>query len=175
MYKIILFKNKTANIWSKSLFLYIKTFDLYMTSITDLVNSLTKNSKCYSAGDNCNIITDKMDFTKKEDLDKLRKAVNDLKNDNNPFVTLVKDLAGPVYTETLDTILANAENEYKNAQKSVLRPSAKLNDKSKEQISKITKEYIDTIIVPNFNNINKEQVESITDALFEFACWIYTR
>lgn len=146
-----------------------------MTSITDLVNSLTKNGKCYSAGDSCNIITDKMDFTKKEDLEKLRKAVNDLKNDNNPFVTLVKNIAGPVYNETLDTILANAENEYKNAQKTVLRPSAKLNDKSKEQIAKITKEYIDTIVVPNFNNINKEQVESITDALFEFACWIYTR
>ena len=84
-------------------------------------------------------------------------------------------------------IVADAERIYNDSQKtckesdkSVItsnecRPSEKVDEKMKKQISKLTVEYLNELIIPNFKNITTEQATSIYDSLFEFACWIYSK
>ena len=43
-----------------------------------------------------------------------------------------------------------------------------------KQIGSITYEYLKNIIIPNAD-LTKQQLDSIYEGLFEFACWIYTR
>ena len=158
-----------------------------MSTLVELLKDLSKNTKQYTVDDNCNVITDRFDFTKKEDLDKLKETVNDLKNDNNPFINYIKLLTGDYYDNTLDSIVADAEKIYNDSQKtckepdkSVItsnecRPSEKVDEKMKKQISKLTVEYLNELIIPNFKNITTAQATSIYDSLFEFACWIYSK
>ena len=57
-----------------------------MSTLVELLKDLSKNTKQYTVDDNCNVITDRFDFTKKEDLDKLKETVNDLKNTLSYYV-----------------------------------------------------------------------------------------
>ena len=158
-----------------------------MSTLVELLKELSKNAKQYTVDDNCNVITDKFDFTKKADLDKLKEKVNELKNNDNPLINYIKLLSGDAYDNTLDSIVADAEKIYNDSQKtrkevdkSVMssnerRPSDKVAEEMKKQISKLTVEYLNELIIPNFKNITTAQATSIYDSLFEFACWIYSK
>ena len=158
-----------------------------MSTLVELLNDLSKNAKQYIVDDNCNVITDKFDFTKKEDLDKLKEKVKELKNNNNPFINYIKLLTGDYYDNTLDSIVADAEKIYNDSQKTrkevdksvitstVCKPSENVAEEMKKQISKLTAEYLNEMIIPNFKNITTAQATSIYDSLFEFACWIYSK
>lgn len=131
-----------------------------------------------SFGDNLNQIegVEKLDLSKKEDLDKFNKTLDELENltkDNVLFSCIINDdfiqnarkLALEVYNKT---------NKEKNEN---VFPSSKIeNTEAKMQIHRLTQEYVDTMLKPYMekgenttNNINNAYT-----ALYEFACWIYS-
>lgn len=135
--------------------------------------------------DNTDVITNKLDFTKKEDLDKLVDAVDEIKNSDN---TLVKGLVS-LFGNTLDAVVDSAKKTYneahpvnnntrkvvdKSAVAEPVRPSSKIAEEAQKTIAKLVTEYVNTKIIPN-TTLTSEQIKSIGDGLFEFACWIYTR
>lgn len=155
-----------------------------MDSLFETLNNLSKQAKIYEINDGCNVITDKLDFTKKEDLDILKQKINELKDTKNPIVGVIKSIAGTEYENVLNSIISDAEKIYndnqkaKSEEKPVIkenRPSDKISDELQRQIAKLTSDYVNEVIIPNFTNITPEQTMSIYTSLFEFACWIYKR
>lgn len=161
-----------------------------MNNLLDLLNSISDNANMFNVNDNCNVITDKLDFTKKSDLDKLKESVKKLKDEKNPWVSCFRLIGGNDYDAALDCIITEAQKIYDDAHKnddtrkvvdkSVIspdetRPSEKVSEEMKKQITKLTVEYMNDVIIPNYKNIKTEQAVSIHDALFEFACWIYSK
>lgn len=155
-----------------------------MDSLFETLNNLSKQAKIYEINDGCNVITDKLDFTKKEDLDILKQKINELKDTKNPIVGVIKSIAGKEYENVLNSIISDAEKIYndnqkaKSEEKPVIkenRPSDKISDELQRQIAKLTSDYVNEVIIPNFTNITPEQTMSIYTSLFEFACWIYKR
>ena len=118
--------------------------------------------------------TDKLDFTKKEDVEKLHDTVDELKS-----YDLFSTFFGDEYTKFLDSLQDYADKTYEESHKDVVKepekPSSKLkNDVMKEKLQKLTSEYVDEVIKPNAK-LTDEQIKSVLEGLFEFACWIYNR
>ena len=126
------------------------------------------------AEDLINQNTDKLDFTKKEDVEKLHNTVDELKS-YDLFNTFFCD----EYTKFLDSLQDYADKTYEESHKDDAKepekPSSKLkNDVMKEKLQKLTSEYVDEVIKPNAK-LTDEQIKSVLEGLFEFACWIYNR
>ena len=126
------------------------------------------------AEDLINQNTDKLDFTKKEDVEKLHNTVDELKS-----YDLFSTFFGDEYTKFLDSLQDYADKTYEESHKDDLKepekPSSKLkNDMMKEKLQKLTSEYVDEVIKPNAK-LTDEQIKSVLEGLFEFACWIYNR
>ena len=118
--------------------------------------------------------TDKLDFTKKEDVEKLHYTVDELKS-YDVFSTFF----GDEYAKFLDSLQDYADKTYEESHKDDVKepekPSSKLkNDVMKEKLQKLTSEYVDEVIKPNAK-LTDEQIKSVLEGLFEFACWIYNR
>lgn len=118
--------------------------------------------------------TDKLDFTKKEDVEKLHDTIDELKS-----YDLFSTFFGNEYTKFLDSLQDYADKTYEESHKDELKepekPSSKLkNDVMKEKLQKLTSEYVDEVIKPNAK-LTDEQLKSVLEGLFEFACWIYNR
>ena len=119
--------------------------------------------------------TEKLDFTKKEDVDKLDDAISNLKSSNvlpwlfgdNSFLDNLKAEAHKIYDE------AEAERLKKEAKAE--KPSSRLSTDMKKSIASLVVEYMNTMIIPNYKDMTEEQAKSVSDALYEFACWIYNR
>ena len=126
------------------------------------------------AEDLINQNTDKLDFTKKEDVEKLHNTVDELKS-----YDLFSTFFGDEYTKFLDSLQDYADKTYEESHKDDVKepekPSSKLkNDVMKEKLQKLTSEYVDEVIKPNAK-LTDEQIKSVLEGLFEFACWIYNR
>lgn len=136
-----------------------------------------------SFGDNLDQIEDveKLDLSKKEDLDKFNKTLDELEKltkDNVLFSCIINDdfiqnarkLALEVYNKKNQDKLDKEKDEN-------VFPSSKIeNVETKMQIHRLTQEYVDTMLKPYMeegenttNNINNAYT-----ALYEFACWIYS-
>lgn len=161
----------------------------------DIINSLSNDNNInVKLCDGCNVVTDKLDFSKREDLERLKEAVSDLKNSDNSILNFVKSYMGAdEFNKTLDDIVNSAQNIYNKSNKkieltdnsitrkeidksedTVTKPSNKVSEEMQKQIGSITYDYLKNIIIPNAN-LTKQQLDSIYEGLFEFACWIYTR
>ena len=126
------------------------------------------------AEDLINQNTDKLDFTKKEDVEKLQDTIDELKS-----YDLFSTFFGDEYTKFLDSLQDYADKTYEESHKDDVKepekPSSKLkNDVMKEKLQKLTSEYVDEVIKPNAK-LTDEQIKSVLEGLFEFACWIYNR
>ena len=112
-----------------------------------------------------------LDFTKKEDVEKLEKAVETLKT-NEFFSTLFGE-------DLFDTLLEKAHQIYfeahKNDKKAPQRPSLSSPENVKATVKKLANEYIETTIAPYIKNMDEKQKNEIIDSLFEFGCWIYNK
>ena len=112
-----------------------------------------------------------LDFTKKEDVEKLEKAVETLKT-NEFFGTLFGE-------DLFDTLLEKAHQIYfeahKNDKKAPQRPSLSSPENVKAIVKKLANEYIETTIAPYIKNMDEKQKNEIIDSLFEFGCWIYNK
>ena len=146
-----------------------------MNTLVELLKELANDA-------NLEASATKYDFTKKEDIDKLKEKVKTLKEIDNPVFNLIKSMSGINFDETLDEVVCEAEKIYQEAHKNDKKlevtpekPSKDLSDKMKGQIATLTTEYLNEVIIPNYKNITMEQATSIYNSLYEFACWIYKK
>lgn len=164
----------------------------------DLVKLLTNDfnfSELSEIFNPTNTVVNKLDFTKKEDLDKLNEFVQSVKELNetstdNWLGNIAKLFVTDELLSTLDTILDEANktyNEAHNTKKVIdkstvkvetetvpVRPSKEVPETVKTQIGNLVVNYLSEKIIPN-GNFTSEQLKSIGDGLQEFACWVYTR
>jgi len=112
-----------------------------------------------------------LDFTKKEDVEKLEKAVETLKT-NEFFGTLFGE-------DLFDTLLEKAHQIYfeahKNDKKAPQRPSVTTSKVIQNNVKKLAIEYVETTVTPYVKNMDEKQKNDIIDSLFEFGCWIYNK
>jgi len=110
-----------------------------------------------------------LDFTKKEDVEKLENAVKTLRN-NEFFKTLFDD-------NLFDVLLDKAHKIYEEAHKKVgpERPSLKASKEVKSIIKGFANQYVKENIEPYAKELTDQQKNDIIDSLFEFGCWIYNK
>ena len=130
---------------------------------------------------------EKLDFTKKEDVEKLDKAISIIKNSDNAFIKLIIDEdalnkiqqnAHKIYNESEQKKLEAKRLEEKkkiealNRQKRPMRPQLLVSENIKKSITNYACEYMNTMILP-YSNLKQNQVQDILNGLIDFACWIY--
>lgn len=107
---------------------------------------------------------DKLDFTKKEDLDKLDNAIEDLKN-NKLFMTFVDD-------GLLDEIKEQAHRIYNESQQ---KKETDVPETVKNTIINLATEYVNTKIAPEMDTLNATTYKAIVDTFADFGTWIYKK
>lgn len=120
-------------------------------------------------------IFDDFDFTKKEDVNKLKEMIQEIKT--NESMMIVWDMFFD--EDLLDDIVNKAEAIYANAHSQVKvpdRPSTKVPLEQGLQIHKLVQEYVDTMIKPYAgNNLTTQQINDAYAGLVEFAAWLYLK
>lgn len=131
------------------------------------------------------IEVEEMDFSKKENVDKIVNAVNEIKNESNGLYSIVKTFIGE---DVLNEVVKYAQQEYAKshlddevkattnvpAKTTPSRPSDNVSDEYKKQINKLATEYVDSMVKP-YSTLTDEAYNNVKDGLFEFACWLMNR
>ena len=112
-----------------------------------------------------------LDFTKKEDVEKLEKAVETLK-DNEFFSALFDD---SLFDVLLDKAHKIYEEAHKDDDKGPKRPSSNVSKDVKKIVKGLATQYIAENVEPYVKSLTEEQKNEIIDSLFEFGCWIYNK
>ena len=112
-------------------------------------------------------VVETLDFTKKEDVEKLEKAVETLKT-NEFFGALFGN-------DLFDALLDKAHKIYFEAHKGPKRPSASTPKSVKDNVHRMAVEYVKENIEPYTKELTDQQKNDIIDSLFEFGCWIYNK
>lgn len=118
---------------------------------------------------------EKLDFSKKEDVEKAEKILNE-----------AKEWFGDLFnTDTLDYLIdkiheihekKQEELKKKEEQKKLpIQPSIEVSEKVKNNITNMAVEYVDTMIYPNIDNFTEDKRKNVIDALVDFACWMYKK
>ena len=113
---------------------------------------------------------EELDFTKKEDIEKLDAAIENLKSSS-----IVKLF---ISDEVLDNISKKAHQIYdeSNKKKLSVQPSLNVEDKIKNQITNLATEYVNTVIYPNlYSELDPKKYKDLVDSLTDFGCWIYKK
>lgn len=112
-----------------------------------------------------------LDFTKKEDIEKLENAINSLRK-TSLFSCFFED-------SIFDNLLEKAKKIYNDAHqpKEPIKPSTKVSDNIKKNVNKLANEYVNTFIVPYVKKetMTEEIKHDMIDALYEFGCWVYQK
>ena len=107
-----------------------------------------------------------LDFTKEEDVNKLKDSVKVIKD--NPFFSNFFD------NDFLDDLVKKAEERYEEAHSKVpTRPSLQVPINVVTKTRDLAEKYLNTLVKPYAPNITDEQLSEIKDSLVEFACWVY--
>jgi hypothetical protein len=111
-----------------------------------------------------------LDFTKKEDVEKLDNAIKTLKE--NQFFS---ELFG---NDLFDGLQEKAHKVYEAAHKDdkkvPTRPQLLVSDAIRNNITNLACEYLNTMILP-YSNLKEKQVEDILNGLIDFGCWVYKK
>lgn len=118
---------------------------------------------------------EKLDFSKKEDVEKAEKILNE-----------AKEWFGDLFnTDTIDYLMdkiheihekKQEELKKKEEQKKLpIQPSTEVSEKVKNNITNMAVEYVDTMIYPNIDNFTEDKRKNVIDALVDFACWMYKK
>ena len=144
-----------------------------MNNMLDLLMNLFNNLSVVTNEEN-NL--QQLDFTKKEDVDKLDKAIDSLVNNdflkNLINVDLLKDIQAQVHKKFEESEAKKKAEEEKK--KVPTRPSLLVSEKIKNNITNYACEYMNTMILP-YSNLTQNQVQDILSGLVDFGCWIYNR
>lgn len=115
-----------------------------------------------------------LDLTKRKDLDKFNKLIDDLKS--SFMDSFLQVFVGEGYNTKLKEY---AQAVYDDAHKDdvkIERPSSKVPLEAGLQIHKIVQEYVDTMIKPYAKGtLTDQQINDAYAGLYEFASWIYNR
>lgn len=138
----------------------------------NLFNFLTELSKAISESNNYQ----QLDFTKKEDVDKLDNAIKTLKENkffsnlfgNNLFDEL-QEKAHKIYEDECKKKLDEEEKK-----KVPVRPQLTVSDNIRKNITNLACEYLNTMILP-YANLKENQVKDILNGLIDFGCWVYNK
>ena len=113
---------------------------------------------------------DTLDFTKKEDVEKLDNAVKTLKS-NEFFANIFGE-------DLLDTLQEKAHKVYNDAHKeedkTPTRPQLLVSEKIRRNITNLACEYLNTMILP-YSELTEKQVQDILNGLVDFGCWMYNK
>lgn len=144
-----------------------------MNNMLDLLMNIFNNLSIVTNEEN-NI--QQLDFTKKEDIDKLDKAIDSLINNdflkNLININLLKDIQSQAHKKFEESeAKKKAEEEKKKVPE---RPSLLVPEKIKNNITNYACEYMNTMILP-YANLTQNQVQDILSGLVDFGCWIYNR
>jgi len=120
-----------------------------------------------------------LDFTKKEDIDKLDNAIKILK-ENEFFSNLfgkdmfdgIQEKAHKIYNESVEEKKRKEEEERRK--KYPIRPQLTVSENIKNNITNLACEYLNTMILP-YANLKEKQVEDILNGLIDFGCWVYNK
>lgn len=118
---------------------------------------------------------EKLDFSKKEDVEKAEKILNE-----------AKEWFGELFnTDTIDYLMDKIHEIYEKKQEELkkkeeqkklpVQPSTEVSEKVKNNITNMAVEYVDTMIYPNIDNFTEDKRKSVIDALVDFACWMYKK
>ncbi len=110
-------------------------------------------------------LKDELDFTKKEDLDKLDDAIDALKS-NKWFMSLMD-------SSLLDEIKTQAHKIYNESQQ---KKETDVPETVKNTIINLATEYVNTKIVPEMDTtLNATTYKAIVDTFADFGTWIYKK
>lgn len=136
-----------------------------MNQFFNLVRELSKSL-------NNNEAIQQLDFTKKEDVEKLDNAIETLRN-NEFFSNFFGEDLFEELQDKAHNIYAEAHKKDEE-DKTPVRPQLQVSDKIKKQITNLAIEYMNTMILP-YANLNQNQVQDILNGLLDFGCWIYKK
>jgi len=120
-----------------------------------------------------------LDFTKKEDVDKLDNAIKTLK-ENQFFSNLFGNDLFDGLQEKAHKIYEDSEAEKKRKEeeerrkKYPIRPQLAVSENIRINITNLACEYLNTMILP-YANLKEKQVEDILNGLIDFGCWVYNK
>lgn len=109
-------------------------------------------------------LKDELDFTKKEDLDKLDDAIDALKS-NKWFMSLID-------SSLLDEVKTQAHKIYNESQQ---KKENDIPDQVKNTIINLATEYVNTKIAPEIDGLDSSSYKAMVDGLADFGIWIYKK
>lgn len=112
----------------------------------------------------------KLDLRKKEDCDMLIDTIDDILSNNSNFLS--DDII-----DFFNTMKYYAQKIYNDAHKNdniPSKPSDEVDDAHKQKFNNLVTDYINEKIIPA-KTLNDKQISALSNALFEFACWIYLK
>lgn len=121
---------------------------------------------------------EKLDLSKKEDVEKLNKNIEDMKQliDESPFLQSFIDIFNPLIEELTKELKQKEEEieEHPETETSD-RPMDNVPEKVKNNITNYAVEYFDTIIYPSLVQLDEKKRKDIIEALTDFGCWLYNK
>ena len=121
---------------------------------------------------------EKLDLSKKEDVEKLNKNIEDMKQliDGSPFLQSFIDIFNPLIEELTKELKQKEEeiDEHPETETSN-RPMDNVPEKVKNNITNYAVEYFDTIIYPSLVQLDEKKRKDIIEALTDFGCWLYNK
>jgi len=134
-----------------------------MKEILELIEILMNNLESLNT-------TKELDFTKKEDLDKLDDAIKSIKEYGLGFM-FSDDLLDKVYQKAHKIY----DDSHKEIKKLPEQPSKVVSEKIKNQITNLAVEYVNKMILPNLDGMDPTKYKNLVDGLTDFGCWIYNK
>ena len=138
----------------------------FLSLLDTLVDNLDLEKELFNTTNNL----EKMDFTKKEDLDKLDDAIKSIKEYGLDFI-FSNDLLDKVYQKAHKIY----DDSHKEIKKLPEQPSKVVSEKIKNQITNLAVEYVNKMIFPNLDGMNSTKYKNLVDGLTDFGCWIYNK
>jgi len=117
-----------------------------------------------------------LDFTKKEDVEKLDNAIKTLKENKffsdlfgNDLFNGLQEKAHKIYEDECKKKLDEEEKK-----KVPTRPQLMVSDNIRKNITNLACEYLNTMILP-YAQLKENQVKDILNGLIDFGCWVYNK
>ncbi len=121
---------------------------------------------------------EKLDLSKKEDVEKLNKNIEDMKQliDESPFLQSFIDIFNPLIEELTKELKQKEEEIDEHPETEVSdRPMDNVPEKIKNNITNYAVEYFDTMIYPSLVQLDEKKRKDIIEALTDFGCWLYNK
>ena len=115
---------------------------------------------------------EKLDLSKEEDVEKLNKNIEDMKQliNESPFLQSFINIFNPLLEDLTKELKQKEEKEVKSD-----RPCDNVPEKIKNNITNYAVEYFDNVIYPKLDELDESKRKSVIEALTDFGCWLYNK